>query len=101
MLILIVLGVKGCLDARAHRALSDYSRNVSQIVEETEEDQQDFFDKLAEPGELSVTDYVEAVNADRSAIESYASRIDGLSAPGDMGKAQSTSKSSTTCAAGR
>ena len=40
VLILIVLGVKGCLDARAHRALSDYARNVTQIVEETEADQQ-------------------------------------------------------------
>ena len=29
-------GVKGCLDARAKRELSDYARNVTQIVEETE-----------------------------------------------------------------
>ena len=90
VLILIVLGVKGCLDARAHRALSDYARNVTQIVEETNKTSKDFFGKLAEPGELSVTDFVEAVNADRSAMESYASRVDGLSAPGDMGKAQSS-----------
>jgi hypothetical protein len=89
VLILIVLGVKGCLDARAHRALSDYSRDVTQIVEETQQTSKTFFGHLTEPGELSVTDYVETVNADRSAMESYASRVDGLSAPGDMGKAQS------------
>jgi hypothetical protein len=88
LLILIVLGVKGCLDARAHRALSDYARNVTEIVEETKGTSKGFFEKLAEPGELSVTDFVELVNADRSATESYASRVDGLSAPGDMGKAQ-------------
>jgi hypothetical protein len=88
VLILIVLGVKGCLDARAHRALSDYARSVTQIVEETKATSKGFFGKLAEPGELSVTDFVEVVNADRSAMESYASRVDGLSAPGDMGKAQ-------------
>jgi hypothetical protein len=88
VLILIVLGVKGCLDARAHRALSDYARSVTQIVEETKGTSKSFFGKLAEPGELSVTDYVEVVNADRSAMESYASRVDDLSAPGDMGKAQ-------------
>ena len=40
LLILIVLGVKGCLDARKNRALSDYARNVTQIVEETDTDQQ-------------------------------------------------------------
>ena len=58
VLILIVIGVKGCLDARKHRALSDYSRNVSQIVEETEQTSKGFFGKLDEPGELSVTEFV-------------------------------------------
>src|SRR6478672_233876 len=69
VLILIVLGVKGCLDARAHRALSDYARNVSQIVEETKRTSNRFFGKLAEPGELSVTDFNNEVEADRSAMD--------------------------------
>lgn len=88
VLILIVLGIKGCLDARAHRALSDYARNVSQIVEETKKTSNRFFGKLAEPGELSVTDFNNEVEADRSAMDSFASRVDGLGAPGDMGNAQ-------------
>ncbi|MGV1048965.1 MAG: CARDB domain-containing protein [Solirubrobacterales bacterium] len=90
VLILIVLGVKGCLDARAHRALSDYARNVTQIVEETEQTSKDFFGKLEDPGSLSVSEFTNGVNADSSAMDNYASRIDGLSAPGDMGQAQST-----------
>jgi CARDB len=89
VLILIVLGVKGCLDARKHRALSDYARNVSQIVEETDQTSKSFFGKLAEPGELSVTEFVDQVNADRSAMDNYQNRVEGLSAPGDMGEAQS------------
>jgi len=88
VLILIVLGVKGCLDARANRELSDYARNVTQIVEETEQTSESFFGKLTDPGGLSVTDFVTEVNADRSAMDNYAARIDGLSAPGDMGNAQ-------------
>jgi len=88
LVVLIVLGVKGCLDARANRALSDYARNVSQIVEETEKTSKAFFGKLAEPGSLSVTEFVNEVKADRSAMDNYASRVDGLSAPGDMGDAQ-------------
>jgi CARDB protein len=90
LLILIVLGVKGCLDARANRELSDYARNVTQIVDETDQTSKAFFGKLAEPGALSVTDFVNEVNADRSAMDNYASRVDGLSAPGDMGRAQNT-----------
>ncbi len=88
LLILIVLGVKGCLDARAHRALSDYADDVTQIVDETDQTSKTFFGKLADPEGLSVTDFVAEVNADRSAMDTYASRVDGLSAPGDMSRAQ-------------
>jgi CARDB protein len=88
LLILIVLGVKGCLDARKNRELSDYARNVTQIVEETEGTSEDFFGNLAEPGELSVTEFVAEVSADRSAMDNYATRVEGLSTPGDMGSAQ-------------
>jgi hypothetical protein len=88
VLVLIVLGVKGCLDARAHRALSDYSRDVGQIVEETEQTSKTFFGKLEDPGTLSVTEFETEVQAERSAIDNQASRVDGLSAPGDMGSAQ-------------
>lgn len=88
LLILIVLGVKGCLDARANRELSDYARNVTSIVEETQQTSESFFGKLEQPGNASVTDFVDQVNADRSAVDSQASRIDGLSTPGDMSHAQ-------------
>jgi hypothetical protein len=89
LLILIVLGVKGCLDARANRELSDYARNVAQIVEETQQTSKVFFERLEEPGDASVTDFVDQVNADRSAVDTYASRVDDLSAPGDMSRPQS------------
>ena len=88
VLVLIVLGVRGCLNARQNRALSDYSSNVTQIVEETEQTSKQFFGKLSDPGSLSVTEFVAEVNADRSAMDSYTARVDGLDAPGDMGNAQ-------------
>jgi hypothetical protein len=88
LLILIVLGVKGCLDARANRELSDYARNVTQIVEETQQTSKAFFERLEDPGNASVTDFVDQVNADRSAMDTYAARVDDLSAPGDMSRAQ-------------
>jgi hypothetical protein len=90
VLILLVLGVKGCLDARAERELSDYADDVTQIVAETDQTSKAFFGKLEDPGSLSVTEFTNEVNADRSAMDNYASRVDGLSAPGDMGRAQST-----------
>jgi len=88
VLILIVLGVKGCLDARARGALSDYSRDVKQILIETGQTSKDFFGKLEEPGGLSVTEFTGQVDADRSAMTNYKTRIEGLSAPGGLGNAQ-------------
>ncbi len=90
ILILIVLGVRGCLNARKHRALSDYARNVTQIVEETGQTSKSFYEKLSDPGNLSVTEFVAEVNADRSAMDNYVARVNGLDTPGDMGDAQST-----------
>jgi CARDB protein len=88
VIVLLVLGVKGCLDARARRALSDYARNVSEIVDATDQTSKAFFGKLSDPGSLSVTDFVDQVNADRSAMDNYATRVEGLDAPGDMSDAQ-------------
>src|ERR1051325_4258597 len=90
LLILIVLGVKGCLDARKNRALGDYARNVTQIVEETDQTSKAFFGKLSDPGGLSVTEFINQVSADRSAMDNYASRLCGLDTPGDMSHAQTS-----------
>ncbi len=88
VIILIVLGVKGCLDARAHRALSDYARNVEQIAASTSQTSKQFFDKLEDPEDLTVTEFENQIDADRSAVESYDSRVEGLSAPGGLSHAQ-------------
>ncbi|HWB68341.1 MAG TPA: CARDB domain-containing protein [Solirubrobacterales bacterium] len=89
VLILLVLGVKGCLDARKNRELSDYARNVTQIVDETQQTSKALFEKLEEGSTLSVTEFLNEVNAYRSAMDNYATRVDSLSTPGDMGDAQS------------
>jgi hypothetical protein len=88
VLIVLVLGVKGCLDARARSALTDYSRDVKQLLVETSQTSKDFFGKLEEPGGLSVTEFTGQVDADRSAMMNYKTRIEGLSAPGGLGNAQ-------------
>jgi hypothetical protein len=88
VLILIVLGVRGCLNARKHRELSDYARNVTQIVDETQQTSKSFFGQLSDPGTLSVTEFEAEVNADRSAMDNYVARVESLDTPGDMSHAQ-------------
>jgi hypothetical protein len=88
LLIVVVLGVKGCLDARARSALSSYSGDVEQIVNETSEVSKSFFGKLEKPGDLTVTEFTNAVDTDRNAIAALSERVKALGAPGEMSGAQ-------------
>lgn len=88
VLVLLVLGVRGCLDARKERSLRDYARDVSQIAAETERTSENFFTRLEDPENLSTQEFLDAVNTDRSAMDGYLSRVEGLSTPGDMERAQ-------------
>src|SRR5689334_15938861 len=88
LLILIVLGIKGCLDARAQSELSDYARKVTEILEGTEQTSKRIFGKLESPGNASATQFVSEVEAERRAMDSYRQRVEDLSAPGDMSRPQ-------------
>lgn len=88
ILILLALAVRGCLNAREDRATRDYVRDLSSIVNETNQTSATFFERLTNRGTLSVTEFVDEVNADRSAVDNYRSRIESLDAPGDMAAAQ-------------
>jgi hypothetical protein len=90
VLILIVLGVKGCLDARARGAISDYARSVTQIVDETNQTSERFFKKLEDPGSLTVTEFSTEVEADRSQIDLLTGRVEALGAPGALSNAQNS-----------
>ncbi len=88
VLILLVLGVKGCLDARHDRALKDYVRNVGQLTGESAQVSDGFFKLLQDPKSLTPLDYEAEIKSDRSAMDGLLTRADKLSAPGDMGHAQ-------------
>jgi CARDB len=92
ILILLVLGVKGCLNARKERALKDYARNVTEIVDASDQTSKSFFKQLESPGSLSVTEYTNDIAADRSALDSLLQRTKALDTPGDMGSGQQAFK---------
>ncbi len=88
VLILLVFGAKGCLDARKNRSLEDYANSVTQIVNETNALGKSFFGRLSDPGELSVTEFTSEIQSDRSAMDGFLSRVEKLDTPGDMSSAQ-------------
>lgn len=87
-LILLVLGVRGCLEARKERALKDYARDVTAIVDGTGQVSDTFFGRLEDPGSLNITEYEAEIASDRSGLDSLFSRTEKLDVPGDMGQAQ-------------
>jgi len=88
LLILIVLGVKGCLDSRQERALKDYTRDASAIVSDSNEQVSKPFFDLLQSGKTSGNDLQVQVNQVRLTAEEDAKRARELSVPGDMSSAQ-------------
>ena len=52
-LILIVIGFRGCLEARSDRALRNYDSDVGTIMQESEQRGKDFFELLNSPSGAS------------------------------------------------
>ena len=88
VLLLIVLGVRSCLDARKNRSLESYAGNVTQLADETNALGKSMFEMMADPGELSVTEFTGEIETDRNAMDGFLGRVEKLSVPGDMKAAQ-------------
>lgn len=89
-LILIVIGVRGCLEARSDRALRNYAADVATIMQQSEQSGKDFFELLNSPGGgSSQLDAKNQVLAQRDNSQTLLERAKHLSAPGQMHDAQS------------
>jgi CARDB len=88
LLILIVLGIRGCLNAREERALENYGRDLEALASESQQLSEGFFERLDDPGNLSELNFEAEVKADRGAAEGLVSRAEGLDPPGELTGAQ-------------
>ena len=88
-LILIVIGIRGCLEARSDRALRNYESNVATIMQQSAQSGKDFFDLLNSPSSNSSSlDVKNQVLAQRDNSETLLNRAHDLSTPGQMHDAQ-------------
>jgi hypothetical protein len=86
--ILIVLGFKGCLDSRKDNALKDYNRNVTAVVDDSDNTVgKPFFQRMSGASRNS-QDLQVQVNQLRLAAEDDVKRANSFSVPGDMKAAQ-------------
>lgn len=88
ILVLIVLGVRGCLNARKERKFENYVSDLSALASEQQQLSQTFFDRLDDPQNLSPLQFEAEIKNDRSSAEGLVSRAQGLDAPGELKSAQ-------------
>jgi hypothetical protein len=89
-LILIVIGIRGCLEARSDRGLRNYDSDVATIMQQSEQSGKDFFDLLNSPsGGSSSIDVRNQILAQRDNSEALLERSESIDVPGQMSDAQS------------
>lgn len=88
ILILIVLGIRGCLNARKERGFENYVSDLTAIATQTNQLSRDFFGRLSDPGNLSPLSFEAQIATDRGTAEGLATRVHALDTPGDLDSAQ-------------
>ncbi|MGH2956895.1 MAG: CARDB domain-containing protein [Solirubrobacterales bacterium] len=88
-LILLVLGVRGCLEARSDRALRNYAQDVSTIMQESEQRGSEFFDLVDSPGGATEQEFEQSISSLRGASQSLLDRAENIGTPDQMREAQS------------
>ena len=82
ILILLLLGVRGCLNARKERGFENYVSDLDGIVDQSNQLSQEFFGRLEDPPRGLTELQVEAeITTDRGTAESLLQRVEGLDVP--------------------
>jgi hypothetical protein len=89
-LILIVIGIRGCLEARSDRALRNYTSDVATIMQQSEQSGKDFFNLLnsSTGSSTSSLDAQQEVLRQRDTSQTLLDRAESTSTPGQMHDAQ-------------
>jgi hypothetical protein len=89
VLILLLLGVRGCLNARKESAIEDYASESAELVRESKQEGDQLFDLLqGEGGTDQATRIITQLNGFRAESSSLVDRAEGLDVPGDLNGAQ-------------
>ena len=84
ILILLLLGIKGCLDARKERGLENYVSDMTTVVQQSKQLSDSFFKTLNDPRGLDENAFEQQIAADRGTADTLLSRVEGIDTPGDL-----------------
>ena len=89
LIILLLLAVRGCLNARKERGYESYVSDLQSIVEQSNQLTAEFFARLEDPPQNADPLELEAqVAADRGSAEALLQRVEALDTPDDLDEAQ-------------
>jgi hypothetical protein len=88
-LILLVIGFRGCLEARSDRGLRNYTQAVGTIMQESQQRGTEFFDALQNSGGQSEDEVERTMLAIRGANAQLLDRAQSVDTPDQMRDAQS------------
>jgi hypothetical protein len=88
LLILIVLGINGCLNSRKDNALKDYNRNVTAVINDSDGSVGKPFFQLVAQGQRNSQDLQGQVNELGASADEDVKRAKAFDVPGDMSAAQ-------------
>ncbi len=89
VLILLVLGIRGCLDARKDRAFRDYAGDVNAVVEESNNLANNLFETLSRPRNAEALDVQNEINALATDAEQLVERARDTDQPDELNGAHS------------
>jgi hypothetical protein len=89
LLVLLVVGFRGCLDARKERAMEDYVRATNELVDLSQAESRALFDILSAPSDPDqAVDRQNQANTLRADSATLADRANDLDVPGELSEAQ-------------
>jgi len=88
-IILLVLAVRGCLNARQERGFENYASDLSSIAVNSQQLSNEFFTRLTEPPNDIDEQQLEAqIATDRGTAETLLQRLEGIDTPDELSEAQ-------------
>lgn len=88
IIILLVLGIRGCLNARKERGFENYARDLAAITTESEQLSKEFFGRLEDPGDLTELNLQAEISSDEGTAQNLLDRVQGLDTPDELAEAQ-------------
>jgi hypothetical protein len=85
--ILLVVGINGCLDSRKQRAFEDYASDVRSLVQGSSQISDRLFNLLSRPSRSDALDVQTQVNAERAEAEQLVQRAQSTDHPDELNDA--------------